>query len=360
MLLSGRKLIRNALAAKALIGGGWARAKELRRTAGYVGYVGHANLGDEVMWSAIKAASPVKLEVSRKPDSEHSLDQFNLGGGTRWDKAFLGGGTLISDGYLHIVRYLVESNVKLATLGSGVGSAGFLAPEQDISDQWRELLAKFVKIGVRGPVSRAKLEALGIDNVEVIGDAAMLLTPKERVFRQNSKRLIINFAGQAHAVEDQISDDFFDEIVRELDVLSGCGWELIPIACHQSDAEILARLGARIPFSREVTLPANFEQYQQAAIGAQAAISVRLHAGVLASMCGVPNLQLSYRDKCRDFMELINMAEYNLSYQEYSPLTFRERLECLITEGPKISMDVHEKCRHFERIQRNYLNDFLM
>jgi hypothetical protein len=98
-----------------------------RRTPalGYIGWVGHRNLGDEAMFERVSKAFPEFKLVPFLPESgERLISRWNVGPAI-FDGVLFGGGTLINCEFAGLAQFVRENHVPIYTVGTGVGSPGF-------------------------------------------------------------------------------------------------------------------------------------------------------------------------------------------------------------------------------------------
>ncbi len=169
---------------------------------GYIGWVGHSNLGDEAMFEAIcTALRPNKILPLLPLPGEQLLEAIGLGAAKRCAAVILGGGTLINRFYLGLAKRVLSWNIPLCVAGTGVGSPGFgFSPERprDLL-KWAKVLSRSPFLGVRGPESERLLREAGLENIEVIGDPALAYTPDVMPPIRSRPRLVINLGPERNA-----------------------------------------------------------------------------------------------------------------------------------------------------------------
>ncbi|MBX7457692.1 polysaccharide pyruvyl transferase family protein [Qipengyuania sp. 1NDH17] len=322
---------------------------------GYIGFVGHDNLGDEAMYEAAHALLGPRVETLSTPGGERLLARTPLGGTARFELAFLGGGTLVNANYIDIAEQCLDLGIPLATLGTGVGSAGFSGSEGELDPRWARALSRFERVGVRGPHSLAQLHRAGVDKAEIIGDLALALTPDAQDCDPNSKTLLFN-TSVGRTSEDKARLAAFDTaMASELARLAAAGWTIVPLAFHSDDLEPIGKVLAAAGLGgTAIQCPPTFEAYRQFARRACLSVSVRLHGSVLASMCGLPNLLLEYRRKCRDFCASIEAEDNLLGYADFSSEELRSKLDGAISAPEAKGRALHEACLGYRARLRSY------
>lgn len=290
-------------------------ATALRRWAmrgpmtGYIGWAGRGNLGDDAMFAAAQGLLPGPVELLRTATREGLLARAGAGG-QRFSRVVLGGGTLMNAGYLRIVEQCIAMGLPLATLGTGIGSAGFSMAEEGLDPRWQAALAQFSHIGVRGPRSLAKLQAAGIDRGEIIGDLALALTPDAPLAGWDSRRLLFNAAPSQLPRDSADSAAMQRGFARLLREAVAQGWQVVPLAFDPVDLmateALLNEAGISAP---PCVQPRDWQDWARLAHGATLSLGVRLHSAVLAASAGIAPLLVGYRDKCADFAESVGMAD---------------------------------------------------
>ena len=291
-----------------------------RSRYGYIGGQGGGNLGDEAMYEvAQRLVSPARLVSIGFPGQERRLAKIGLSGGRYFDSVILGGGTLINS-YIwkDEVDVLLRHGARMWTLGTGAGSCGFEHPVGVNLSGWAPLLNRFMGIGVRGPLSRQTLESAGIQGAEVVGDLALWLAQDQVAPLVDPPRVALNVATSASGAEE-FSAEVFKEVQAVILELIAAGWRVVPIAMHLTDVAPLKNLLREVGITESeppiITTAADFFERVRLC---RLTVAIRLHASILSCCCGVPPLMLGYRDKCRDFMESMNLGQWHVDLQHFT------------------------------------------
>ncbi|MGH7215023.1 MAG: polysaccharide pyruvyl transferase family protein [Tepidisphaeraceae bacterium] len=277
---------------------------------GYIGGHGYQGLGDNAMFNAARRLLPDDEVITFDlPWHEQRLAKVGLAGRMFFDSVILGGGTLINPMWHEKTRLALCQRLPVWALGTGVGSCGFQQEELVDLRAWRPLLADFTRIGVRGPRSKAALEAVGVGNVEVVGDLACTLAQDESPEPATPPRVAVNVSGGQ--VYGQGEYERLNELEHALGQLVRQGWRVVWVALDPADVEPMSELMARMGLGHYpmpvLSTPAEFFR----AVGpCTFTVAVRLHAAVLSACVGVPSLMLSYRDKCADFMDSMGLQDW--------------------------------------------------
>lgn len=308
---------------------------------GYIGWLHHANVGDEAVYEAIERLFDGRALVSYNDVLPVELQLYRLlVKRPLFDGVILGGGTLINDrGYLPSVRAAVRRGRPLFVFGTGVREPDFwrpgLAPSGAAGHMgaWSEVLRDAARVAVRGPRSRAILEDHGLTGVDVIGDPALILgevAPRVPADGSGESTVAINLGstgpmwGTRGAVTEAVAG-----LVHELERRH----RLEFVAMHPADLEAAATLfralGHELPMRRLFRRPAGAAA---ALAGYHAVIAERLHGVVLAHAFGVPAVALAYRPKVLDHMACMRQDDVTVRTDQVSAKVLLETWERLTAD----------------------------
>jgi polysaccharide pyruvyl transferase WcaK-like protein len=278
---------------------------------GYIGGHGGGNLGDDMMRGIVRELFPQhRLVDCVESWHEKRLAKVGLSGPRYFQHVLLGGGTLISPFWYGKVETAIEQGIPISTLGTGAGSCGFIQDDTIDLSQWAPLLKRFKYLGVRGPRSVKRLQAIGVEHAEAIGDLALYLTRDEPVEPDPTPTIAVNLSLPAKDEPQCGEAQRFEELVHTLRPYVRRGWALRPYAMHAADVEptrhLVERLqGASGPVPHLDSVDAFFNHVGPATVN----IAVRLHGVILGCCAGVPPIILGYRDKCLDFAESLYLQK---------------------------------------------------
>lgn len=104
---------------------------------GYIGWLGHRNLGDEVVFQVIREAfERFPITPFLPSTGESLLSKLNLSGPGFFRAVLLGGGTLINSAFLESARIARSFGAVVYTVGTGAGSPGFGMSLNQSFDSW--------------------------------------------------------------------------------------------------------------------------------------------------------------------------------------------------------------------------------
>jgi polysaccharide pyruvyl transferase WcaK-like protein len=320
---------------------------------GYIGWLGHNNLGDEAMFeAAMKLFGKDKFLHYSGARKEKILSGIGLSGRHYFSKVILGGGTLINSGYLATVRTALDSGLELMALGTGVGSNGFSNDRiVDIRD-WGSLLKQFKRVGIRGPRSLQALGDIGIDHAEVVGDLALALTEDVPRAPGADNCYVLNAAMSRTGDPDFPRQFLLDELRSTVQRLAQLGWKPIPIAFCQADVEPTAYVAGAFGKQGVPVLRRHDEFFER--IGhCHFLVGVRLHSAVLSSCIGVPPLLVGYRDKGADFMESMGLQNWLVDPYAAKTGELADKAVQLATNSSDLRETVLNQARLYrDRLQR--------
>jgi polysaccharide pyruvyl transferase WcaK-like protein len=306
---------------------GWRRWKirsHAQQAIGYIGWIGHNNLGDEAMFDAIREA--LQVEQALIPfiaaEGESMFARIGLGGSDLFRSVLFGGGTLIHPYYLPVARCAQKFRLPLYTVGTGVGSPGFFAPERPSLSGWKDILQDCQLLSVRGPMSYETLRGLGLSHVEIIGDPALGLAPDAPPPYRSRQRLIISLAQEKPPAADSGEYAVYRQVARIANDFIEKGGEVVGVALGGRDREALETFvrDHQVPKLRIEDHRTSAQGFFQTVAGSIGLIGVRLHSAVLACCVGVPPILFAYRDKCKDFMSSMDLGDFAVELsREHGP-----------------------------------------
>lgn len=323
------------------------------RKAGYIGWVGHNNLGDEAMYYAFKELLFRRLDINL-----FAYGNMNK----RFDIAFLGGGTLInrSVGYLHLFQEAQASCSQSYVFGTGVCSDEFWRTRPrwiDRMAEWRDCLHRANFLGVRGPLSKQRLTEHGIKNVEVIGDLALSLaqpTVKPKKFRKNIGINIGISYGNVWGNERSI----LAFIIRAGSELIKRGWKITFVPMWPPDVgyiEIAAKMisSSKVNIFHDfLSIPKTLDVLENMDVF----VGEKLHSVTLSMCVYTPSIMLEYRPKCQDFMASMGLETFNMPTNMLSLKRLLHLVEELYDNIPRYQNVLKERIGYYAQKQQQCAN----
>lgn len=318
---------------------------------GYIGWVGHGNLGDQAMFQAMATAlAPHQLLPMLPAPGERVLRAMGAGGGECFGAVVLGGGTLINRLYLDVAKLAVSWNLPLFVAGTGVGIPGFGFSSRDEGSlqEWAAILHRSPQIAVRGPESAKLLEGAGVSGVEIIGDPALAFTPDVLPVLRGKPRLAVNLGPDGQARNEGVA--------RVVSEFLRTGGEVVGVALGTGDQACLHRF-RRLHGLAGMTIESHRDSAEQLLAtleGSHALITVRLHAAVLATCVGVPPVLFAYNSKCLDFMASMDLPACAVPPSTASDYARLREVLCSIESQPALRKTIHRRALAWAEKQKAF------
>jgi len=341
-----------------LIGKRFALRCSARPRLGYISGAGDANLGDEAMVEAAQQLfSAHTLVPLAYPRQEKRLEPIGLSGPRFWDGVIVSGGTLINPYWHPQVKLAIEQEVPVWSLGTGVGSQGFPVPESVDLTPWQSILPRFLSLGVRGPLSQQRLEAIGITKAEVVGDLAFVLA-RPPIAPLNPSAFALNVYYPVRPEHGDESFESLEELSRCVAKLVARGWRAVPVAMHRHDIEPIQRILDAAGLSAiPIQLLPDFDSFYRVVSPCTLLVGVRLHAAILAFCAGVPPLVLGYRDKGLDFVRSVDWEEWYVPLDKAAPGEMEEKCQRLAAEALQLRPRVHQRATIWQKRLQQYADE---
>jgi polysaccharide pyruvyl transferase WcaK-like protein len=289
----------------------------------------HGNLGDDLIFAAQVAMFGEVLEFGQYLALPECL--------------LVGGGTFIPKRL--DPPWLVELSRQVPTALFGTGACDPLFWGRDEIPQWLEVLANARFIGVRGPLSKERLETWGVPShrIEVVGDSALWFAGVEDIPQACQGRLAVNVAwtyGKLYGFNQECVEKVVIVVLKEL---LRSGWDITPVCAWQPDDEVFARISAEVvmrsvehwhdDYNRALTSVKNFD----------VVIAEKLHVAVLAACKGVPFIAINYRSKVRDFCRSIGWEQFCVDTEHLEPDKILSLIDTLVQCREKHCHELRQK-----------------
>jgi len=326
-----------------------------RTRIGYVGWTGHENLGDEMLYQAYQQLFPeyhvlpfISLRSSRRDTYRKVTGRDIFAAGC------LGGGTLInrSKKRLEIFSGLLDECPVCFCLGTGVSNVGFWEGRAVWEDQltaWVDRLKQCQFVGVRGPIGAAALREAGLEDVEVVGDSALIFA-RESYAPCEENVLGVNVGtalGNVWGTEEQM----VEKIALACKALRSKGWKILFLCVWPQDMDsthaLAKRIGVADPQIHLIT--SDVKQALDVCGRCTAFIGMKLHSVVAAICAGVPSIMIEYRPKCRDFMASLGLEEYVIRSDNIEVDHLVSLSENLASNRPAIQDEIRKRTAEFQQ-----------
>lgn len=356
--------------------------------AGYVGWNGHNNLGDEAIYHAIE--SELDNIILKPSEFCHNALITLLGGGTILPFVFQNGSAYhFEERELNVaigvgvaepefenkrrvildIRQLcgrvgIDSNSVLNQLGL-VGEAikmGNRLPGVLLTgtychpNHYRQAGALLDKITVRGPRSKRVLESKGVD-CEVVGDTALLLEPEE--YHPNASTKIVVCLRKPGTGRKWTHDqayvnhlvDFCNNLPKSV--------EKVFLPFQPSDIPFHRDVASQIDNAtwKDYTSVVDVDAALNEIASAEVVIGEKLHANVFAACCFTPFISLGYAPKNQDFAASVGMEKFNIRITDVDTELLSERY----TEARDIRVSrLRDRVEDYRNRLRNTLEEIDM
>nr|WP_281279509.1 polysaccharide pyruvyl transferase family protein [Aquibacillus sediminis] len=305
----------------------------------YIGWIGHNNLGDELMWHIFKEKFDTLFgdenwEVEgtiRKPSTAFNIDAYDL--------VVLGGGSIICENNTPVLYKAIKKGKKVMIWGAGMDliqqeDVSLLQAEKSINiDRYfsRNIQQKLVEVidhaefvGVRGPLTYEILRQMGAkeNKIMVSGDPGLLL-PKENEEVDFVEKLILPFKGQKivginwgtsfnHVFGGNESHVEL-QLVDSIQELIEKGYKIYLYTVWDQDIPAIKRLYEQLNDPGNVIMDTNLYDQNilvQLMSHFDFTINFKLHANIISYVAGTPFIALAYRFKVFDFTSSINLEPF--------------------------------------------------
>lgn len=336
--------------------------------AGYIGYLGHQNFGDDILFEAFKRLFPAwqffpydgAVDPVHNPPFNYYPLELTLY--RRWIKpefyniVFLGGGTLINRRqYLLRLQHALKTGNECVVFGTGVADPVFWH-EHDRSEnflsqirEWTAVLKDCASVYVRGARSAQILENHGLAQPVVISDPALsVCQPRSTNYIRNG---MIGINIGSHGVLWGEERQVYETIVDLIHQLIASGWQVELLPLHRRDLNLSQQILQQINLP-QLTLWSDYpdlERTIQRLKSYDMLIGQRLHAIVIACGCAVPFISLKYTPKCEDFLDSVGLQSFALR-------TDRLEVDGLLSLIQQIEQTYDDYCRQLIHVGSYYRN----
>jgi hypothetical protein len=281
-----------------------------KKRIGYLGWLGHKNLGDDVLFEAFeKIFQPL---FSMVPYSQRISTMEEKLGIKLFDTACLGGGTLIFTAFLTNFKKMVDNCKYSFILGSGVidSYCGKLMDVHWNPIDWREVLSKVNFIGVRGPLSQDLLANIGI-NSSIVGDTALLFSKDSFLPKKRNKHIMINI-GTSFKYGFGNKQSIINNVIEISKVLLKDNWSISLVYVAPEDRDPTLHLYRSLGNHRVQLIDSHLglDSYLKLASEVDILLGMKLHSVILAHCVGTPSIIMGYQPKCLDYMESFKLSQY--------------------------------------------------
>ena len=330
--------------------------------AGYIGWIGKGNLGDEALLLSFKKLFPgIRLiDLSDTIPVELFLHRRMLGR-KQFDMVFLGGGTLINgSNYLPPLEKALSRGEPCVVFGTGVRNPQYWSnvwssdPSESMT-AWVESLTRASRVLVRGPDSASILAQYSLDDVQIVGDPALSICSARPPREGRASNVVINVGSKGVIWGDQQQvNRVIGQVCRNL---LDRGVEVNFVAMNASDESFIRlivdehSLAGRVKFwfdYEDIYGTINFIKRNDIMIGE------RLHAVVLGCGSGVPSISIAYRPKCLDFMRSLGLEKYCIRTDELTLESLMAMIRDVESKTAELSAAMNKRCDELRALQEEF------
>lgn len=321
----------------------------------YMGWTGHNNLGDEILYEGHLALFP-RLAMVPFRKSKLVATREKAAGKTVYSAGFLGGGTLInqSDSWLKRIDFMQAKHVPIYCLGTGVTESTFRAKHERTSmDEWVKYLNTFKFVGVRGPHSARMLREAGFTDFTVTGDTALALAKPDFTPRKPGKVIGFNYGLVKENIIWGDTDEYTQNIVKTIKVLIKQGYEIHLLPVWDKDIASNKRL-LELVDDPKCTMRLAFDSlanYRKELDQCSLFVGQKLHATIMACMERIPSIMIEYNPKCRDFMASVDMEAQVIKTSECTPEALLTKVAQLEKDYQTIQKTLNKHITHYRDLQ---------
>ncbi|HEY9878185.1 MAG TPA: polysaccharide pyruvyl transferase family protein [Leptolyngbyaceae cyanobacterium] len=335
--------------------------------AGYIGFLGHQNLGDDILFAAFQSLFPTLqfLTYDGAVDSVHNppfsyypvelaLYKKFVKPSPFYNVVFLGGGTLINrKQYLSRLDHALQQGNRCVVFGTGVADPVFWHSHdggEDYLNQikaWIPLLKESLSVQVRGPRSARILAEYGLYDTEVIGDPALAMCRPRALPHTITGTIGLNVG--SHGVLWGEETQIYKTVIELIRKLIAIDWRVELLPFHQGDLALSQQIAQEIG-SPQVSIWTQFTEIEKTLQRIKTydlVIGQRLHSIVLSCGCAVPFIALKYTPKCEDFLESIGLQSFALRTDELE-------LDALLALVAQVEKTYTAYCQQLVEIGNHY------
>lgn len=303
----------------------------------YLGWLGKANVGDEVLFELFKTMfykyyesndKNVAINIDTYPNNtqyEIDLSTYNL--------IVLGGGSLLNlPYYLNVCEEGIKKGIPVVSWGTGVDGMYRLndintikIPDENF-EHFKSVYEKFDYLSVRGPFTNKMFVNSGFNqDIHEIGDPALVYA--KEVFGDQfakidnvNKNILINWGTSFNNIFGNDELQVEDELAATIRKLISMGYTITVYPIWTEDIEPVQRLVQKVNDYRCRALTKVYEAKILQCLVSQSymSINLKLHANIFSASANRPFISLAYRGKCFDFAKSVNCEEYAIATDEVS------------------------------------------
>jgi len=339
----------------------------------YIGWIGHENLGDELM----KDLFVQNLKTNMK-NKDYILDfGFNVSNKMirNYDFVVLGGGSLIGSIGINILNKALAEGKKVMVWGSGVDHLEKRAIsnlnnqahpfKKDFVGKLNNVVNNAEYFGVRGPLTFNFLKQMGVDEnkIEISGDPGLLLNPSVKIdpiqelnWDYRKENIVgINWGTANNNIYGKDELLVENQLVNVCDSLVQRGYKIFIYNVWSKDIQPCARLYSKIQDKENVQWSSKlYYQDELFSLVERFAFTInfKLHPNVISAAANTPFIALGYRFKIFDFAKSIEQDNFVIPTDSKNLV---EDIALLTNNACLDRSDFINKVKHYRDIYENRL-----
>ena len=299
----------------------------------YLGWIGHKNLGDELIWEIFNNLCNSYLDFDYQVTP--STPDIMLKDTINYDTIVLGGGSILIPEYINWIHHAIEINKKIMIWGTGYDDeekqfvdllANSSMPsclyDDKIMAQLKDIVDKSKYTGVRGPLTYNLLKSANVnmEKVYLSGDPGLLLAPSRFIsryspiikFNSKDKIIALNWGTSYNNIYGKDEKYVEDQLAEVCKILLAQSYKIYMYIMWPEDIIFSKSLYNKLEYTNDVILDTNL--YSAAELSkilqkCTLSINFKLHGNIISAAAGVPFVCLGYRSKCFDFVKSIDLNE---------------------------------------------------
>lgn len=295
--------------------------------------LGTSNIGDNLIIEEIhKDFSKLDKKVKI---NQYSISLLSTGSILQFLKAIIGADAIVIGGggiisrffwpfrtiHLRIIQALNKPTYLLsAGIGLKVGETIDSLPKENI----KEWLQNMTAVSVRDIASLESLKKIGVENLELTGDAALSMPKLPYVPQKRPKVIGLNIANHGWEAQEKIFDLVVAPMVGKLKAIEKQGYSFSYLAHHKDEKVIYEKLNQHLNIQyNEVTL----ENYSRLYSSLYCHIGMMLHSTIFSLKSNTPFLNIVYDEKNPAFLKLFCLEKNAIAIDDIESIDFAARIE---------------------------------
>lgn len=298
---------------------------------------------------------------------DYSMIEYPIAGGravyypVKWLRptpvSILAGGTLINRISTKSTEDCLKLTGNLFVFGTGVAQKYFWNDRPnviDYSDRWAEVLSKSKYVGVRGPLSKSRLEEMGVKNVQIVGDPVISYSlPKESLTLPWLPKNIGLNLGVSRGDVWGTETDICNEYIKLANILKTSGWRVQWFVVWPDDFEITKHAARESNTEEEIyCFYSDTLGYIEKVRKLHMFLGLKLHAVVLSTCAYVPSIMIEYRPKCLDYMLSIDNSDWLIRSDMMNAEEIWSMVENYKDQRKELSEQLYTKISNLKNIQQ--------